>query len=125
MAKKSNVHLKTVEHIYGLSGAQPCGHLSADEMNDLIEQIKNAKIPFESCIISMSVDLSQYFCNMKIFKLASKSEHLTINLNTCKKCGIHKQIHCPKQIASGKCQEEIVIDLIGKKLFADKYNQGK
>ena len=46
MAKKSNVHLKTVEHVYGLSGAQPCGHLSADEMNDLIEQIKNAKTPY-------------------------------------------------------------------------------
>ena len=119
--QKSNVFLKTSYNFH--AGEQmPCGHWSIAEMDDFLAQVKRTHIPDTACVISL-------FASMKKFahigyRVTSHSEELEIFMNPLrKKCAIRDKKNCPKCIAAGKCHDEFVINLIGKKLFANKYEK--
>jgi len=119
--KKSNVFL-TSDQLYTYTSQRGCGNLTPDEMNDLYQSIKNSNIPSKSCASSIYAELKQTSCSAPKFERSSS--HLTITINPKKQCGIRKDTRCADCIISGKCTDEFVINLIGKKLFANKY-QGK
>ncbi len=122
MAK--NVFLKT-SYNYHAGEAKPCVYWTVNGMNTFLEQLKNTDIPVESCILQICAKMT------KEVSIAHNNQRdtdkgLIISINPVnRKCKIRDTKNCIKCIASGKCRDEFVIDLIGKKLFADKYNQGK
>ena len=118
---ESNVFL-TSDLLY--SHLRGCGRLTFNEMNDLYQLIRDTGIPSESCAASISAELRQTICNIQIFKKKSDSSRLTIRIQPKKQCGIRKDTRCADCIISGKCTDEFVREIIGKRLFAEKY-QGK
>lgn len=119
--KKSNVFL-TTDQLYTYTSQRGCGHLTQDEMNNLYQSIKDSNIPSDSCVSSIYAELKHTSCSA--LKFERSSSRLTITINPKKHCGIRKDTRCADCIISGKCRDEFVINLIGKKLFAEKY-QGK
>ena len=94
------------------------------EMIEFLEKIQNTDIPHESCIMSLSASITRTATTAYEYK--SHSEELNIYMHPFqKKCAIRDKKNCPRCIASGKCRDKFVIDLIGKKLFADKYEKQK
>lgn len=123
MAKKSNVFLRTPNHFHA-GEAKPCGYWSPDEMTQFLEQLKNTDVPHESCAFSVYATMHQNISSGQTYK--TDKNYLTISIYPInQKCKIRDTKNCIKCLASGKCMDEFVINLIGKKLFADKYNQGK
>lgn len=124
MAKKSNVFLKT-SYNYHAGEVKPCGYLQIGEMSEFFAQIKNAKIPSESCIAAIYTSITSTALTMRGKNTQNNAEEFIIDIYpTNQQCKIKNKTNCPKCIASGKCRDKFVIDLIGKKLFAEKY-QGK
>ena len=124
MAKKSNVFLKT-SYNYHAGEAKPCGRLSISEMSEFFAQIENTKIPSESCITAIYTSIASTALTMRGKNTKKDAGEFIINIYpTNQQCKIKNKANCPKCIAAGKCCDEFVINLIGKKLFADKY-QGK
>ncbi|MBP5794917.1 MAG: hypothetical protein J6W41_02785 [Alphaproteobacteria bacterium] len=123
MAKKSNVFLKT-PYNYHAGEVKPCGYWSPDDINNFLEQLKNTDIPHESCVFSIYATMHQNVSRGRTYKKDNNSLIISINPAN-QKCKIRDEKNCIKCIASGKCRDEFVIDLIGKKLFADKYEKQK
>lgn len=110
-----------------------CEKISATKAQEYIQELSNwHSIPHNSCLYSLSAHLVSH--NSKKFSLThnsrltpkiSKTNYgalgLRINLKTCKKCPTEK---CFINICSGECSDDFVREIIGKKLFAEKY-QGK
>lgn len=125
MAKKSNVFLKT-PYNYHAGEVKPCGYLQIGEMSEFFAQIKNAKIPSESCIAAIYTSIASTALTIRGKNTQNNAEELIIDIYpTNQKCKIRDGKNCIKCIASGKCRDKFVIDLIGKKLFADKYEKQK
>lgn len=125
MAKKSNVFLKT-PYNYHAGEAKPCGHLQIGEISEFFAQIKNAKIPSESCITAIYTSIASTALIMRGKNTKNDAGEFIINIYpTNQQCKIKNKANCPKCIAAGKCCDEFVINLIGKKLFADKYTNEK
>lgn len=123
--QKPNVFLSSAFNIHGLSGCKQCGVFETNALHGIITDIKNTQIPDTSCIRSLSTNYTEdYLCDMGNGGI-STNERLIISVwPTDKKCAIRDKKNCPRCIAAGKCRDEFVINLIGKKLFAEKY-QGK
>ena len=130
MAKKSNVFLKT-SYNYHAGEVKPCGYLQIGEMSEFFAQIKNAKIPSESCIAAIYTSIASTALTMRGKNTQNNAEKFIAEefiidiYPTNQQCKIKNKANCPKCIAAGKCRDEFVIDLIGKKLFADKYTNEK
>ena len=123
MAKKSNVFLKTPYH-YHAGKVKPCGHLQIGKMSEFFAQIKNAKIPSESCIAAIYTSIASTALTTREKNTQNNAEEFIIDIYpTNQQCKIKNKANCPKCIAAGKCCDEFVINLIGKKLFADKYQK--
>lgn len=111
---------------------QDCGQITAKQAKTYIRELANLRaIPQESCLYNLSVQFfshngqKYYLCGdpnyqPKLHKTCNGWMRLKINNKSCRKCATED---CLKNICSGKCQDEFVIDLIGKKLFADKYQK--
>ena len=118
MAKKSNVFLTTYNRKH-----KPCGYWSVDEMNRFLEQIKNTTIPSESCVLFIYAKIEQ---TVQLGAFQHKNTDDNLNISICpmaQKCKVIYMENCPQQIAAGKCRDDFVINLIGKTLFADKYQK--
>ncbi len=112
---------------------QDCGQITAKGAKAYIRELADLRtIPQESCLYDLSVQFFShnthkcYLCGdpnykPKLHKTCNGWMSLKINNKTCHKCATED---CLKNICSGKCTDEFVINLIGKKLFAEKY-QGK
>ncbi len=122
--KKSNVFLSSAYNLYGLSGCKQCGFMESEQLNKILASLKNIDIPESSCIRSLYTHFERTVSIDKTEK-ASTEENLIISVwPTAKKCEIKNYKQCTACIANGNCMDEFVIDNIGKKLFADKY-QGR
>ncbi len=123
MAKNSNVFLKTSYNFHA-GEKTPCGHWSATEMDDFLKQVKRTTIPDDACVISLFASMNK--TAWTAYEHKYYSEELEIYIHPFqKKCAIRDKKNCPRCIANGKCTDEFVINLIGKKLFADKYEKQK
>lgn len=127
MAKKSNVFLSSAYNMYGLSGCKQCGFMETNDLNEYWKELQNMEIPASSCVRSLSTDLhrSDRISRIEPYKEIT-AERLVVSIwPTNKKCSIKEYKNCTKCIAAGKCRDEFVINAIGKKLFADKYQETK
>jgi len=110
-----------------------CGDITAKRAKTFIQELANLNtIPRESCLYDLSVQLfshngqKYYLCGNpdhkpKLRKTCNGWMTLKINIKRCRKCPTED---CLKNIQSGKCTDEFACAVIGKKLFANKY-QGK
>ena len=133
MTKKHNVQLidVTYGHAHPLaSGSMFCGTKTQKEIEKFIRDLSAKKIlPKDTCIYQIYA----HFHNTE--KIDAYLLHNISNMDTpCKEhdssleiC-IHKQEQkcsskdCFYNIQNGKCVDPFVIDTIGKKFFANKYN---
>ena len=121
--KKSNIFLSSAYNLYGLSSCKHCGFMKPDDLHKLLENLKNAEIPASSCIHELSTHFEQTDSIDKREK--TTTERLIISVwPVAKTCKIDDYRQCTTYIKKGKCTDKFVIDHIGKKLFADKY-QGR
>ena len=119
--KKSNVFLES-SYNYHAGETKPCGHWSVEEMTEFLKKIQNTDIPVESCLSSVFASIRENISIAHDYK--THYESFTISIYpTRQKCAIRDKKNCPKCIATGTCRDEFVINLIGKKLFADKYKE--
>lgn len=134
--KKDNVFLKIKDskngpHFYS------CGYMSTDTIKKLYSELRcilslhDVKQLNGHCAHIESAQITTTSIEIKTFKgnRSRVSYKLEIVLNNpcphvpC--CDVlHPKWDCLNCIAEGKCQDEMIIKLLGKKLFADKY-QGK
>lgn len=120
--KKTNVFLSSVYNLYGLSGCKRCGFMESDSLNEYWQILKNIEIPATSCIKSLFTDFHQTDSINKAGK--TTTERLIVSVwPVCSKCTPDDYAKCTTRIANGQCKDEFVINLIGKKLFADKYQR--
>ena len=113
--------------------SQYCEQITADQANAYIRYIANLHtIPQGSCLYDLSVQFfshksqKYYLCGNldykpELHKTSDGWMTLKINNKSCRKCATED---CLKNIYSGKCTDEFACEIIGKKLFAEKY-QGK
>ena len=80
MAKKSNVFLKT-PYNYHAGEVKPCGHLQIGEMSEFFAQIKNAKIPSESCITAIYTSIASTALTMRGKNTQNNAEEFIIDLH--------------------------------------------
>lgn len=124
---KCDLHL--VNQVFDIS--QDCGQISVKKAKKYIQELANyTLIPQDSCLYTLSAtffgsEIEKYFlcCNPKP-KIHTKNNYymrLGIILKNCRKC---PRQDCLQNIQSGKCTDEFAREVIGKKLFAEKY-QGK
>ena len=124
MAKKSNVFLSSAYNIYGLSECKQCGFMDTNTLNEYWKELQNTQIPVSSCLCALATDFSK---TTQINKGDKKNTHARLIVSVwpvAPKCTISDCAKCTTCITTGKCMDEFVINLIGKKLFAEKY-QGK
>lgn len=113
---------------------QDCGVITAKQAKAYIREIANLRtIPQDSCLYDLSVQFfshngqKYYLCGNpnykpKLHKTCNGWMSLKINNKNCRKCATED---CLKNICSGKCTDEFAREIIGKKLFADKYEKQK
>ena len=133
--KKPNVFLEThdLDHVY----REQCGCWSVADMNKFLQTSQGIQIPHTSCMFGMAAKLTQIArasriqnMNFQWFKLQipSTEKNLTITVNMdCvdRPCNTPDIKKCLNYIATGKCKDKFTIDLLGKTLFADKYQNQK
>lgn len=119
---KSNIVLQTRDKL--ITHSINCGMFFLEDMQNMISKIHNTPIS-KSCLTDITYSLHETVFTFGT--TANTNQNLTIEIGTCHvnaPCGVRTNNGCLKCIKNGKCQDKLVIDLIGKKLFADKY-QGK
>ena len=132
--KKNNVFLKIKDSKNG-PHFHSCGHMSLKDINKLYSELYNILSVYGvkqlngKCAHIESAKITT--TNIKSFKgnHPNTSYELEIILNNPRPhvpcCDVlHPKWDCLNCIAEGKCQDEMIIKLLGKKLFAEKY-QGK
>lgn len=115
----------------------PCGNWSLENMNNMADTVRDTKLTKDCCLVGISANINRTTRNSKVDKmplfgdtkwvLPRETIELVIDINPdCvdKPCGCTSRVDCANCIASGQCTDEFVINLIGKKLFTEKY-QGK
>ena len=125
--KKSNVFLKS-SYNYHAGEQKSCGYWDVYKMNKWLEQLKSVHIAPESCISSIYTNMTH---TVQVTRRGhsyisdySGAPLLTISIYPInQKCKIKDKKNCAKCIAAGKCRDEFVINLIGKTLFPNKYNE--
>lgn len=110
----------------------PCGHMSIDEVNKTYNEICDITNTESKCTYIKSATIETTSIEIKNFNSVKNRNFykFTITLgnflNTVPCCDIlHSKGDCLKCIASGKCTDEFVINSIGKKFFANKYQKTK
>lgn len=107
----SNVNLINTVHL-GTSSSLQCGFLLAYERENFLTELKTNPVPENSC-----------FQEMKIMQIESGTKiQIICDLGTNAKCGPAK---CFQNIMTGKCTDEYVKNMIGKKFFEAKYIKRK
>ena len=113
---------------------QDCGQITATQAKKYIRELANLRtIPQESCLYDLSVQFfshdsqKYYLCSTPDYKPELRKDNngwmsVKINNKGCRKCATED---CLKNIYSGKCTDEFACEIIGKKLFADKYTNEK
>ena len=131
MTKKYDVNVINVVDGWGHSSMEymDCGKMSAKQMKDYVKEIAAKKIiPQSSCVhhicalcnvrdsISTILWHDQNTLKPQKFNSGALDIHITmVNHRNC------TRQDCFNNIKNGKCTDEFVIDIIGKKFFADRY----
>jgi len=130
-----NVFLEThnLDHTY----REPCDNWSVDDMNKFMQKIQDIEIPYTSCIFGISATLTKTTRTSRIkkicldwfkYNLPVNEEKLIITVNMdCvdRPCKTPDEKHCLNNIACGKCGDRFTIDLLGKTLFTEQYQNQK
>ena len=127
MVKKFTLSLQIPSYLEHVS----CGEMTQVQAEDFLKEIaQHTEIPQDSCLYSLSIDLYNHTDKKYILK---NNEHNTQGIQEKQKCHIPIEIirknqnkcpheRCCHKISEGKCRDEFVINLIGRTLFPDKYN---
>lgn len=107
-----------------------CGNLSTKQIKQYLQEIADNKtIPVNSCVHNIN---AKFRMVRETYAFATTNGPITDNHHTvtmggldisvCNRygCKCHRE-HCFENLASGKCTDEFMIKIIGKKFFADKY----
>lgn len=134
MINKHYVQLVDTTYGYGQSGnSEPiqCGSLTQEEIETYIKQLSaNKVLPMGTCVHHMS---ARFYNTDKVYTYlvqdqpntgVPSEEHnswfeIGIGNTAGQKCS---KYDCFNNIKHGKCTDPFVIETIGKKFFADKYN---
>ncbi|MBO4672143.1 MAG: hypothetical protein J5608_00635 [Alphaproteobacteria bacterium] len=107
-----------------------CGYLSPKALDELCVAIDEHHRPYHGCTFVRGYEIRQN--EIVIKKLRTKttqtSQKLTINLerpDLATLCYAKSGADCLNCLAHGECKYLELINLIGKKLFADKYTNEK
>ena len=130
--QKDNVFLK-IKGKYGKTLWIPCGYMPFDDMNKIYEEISKDFVAQRSnahCACILSAQITNTSKEIKSFKGTKykdsyKFEIMLENPRLCVPCCevLYSKKDCLECIASGKCCDEFTINTIGKRLFADKYQE--
>jgi len=136
MTKKYDVHIFNVTHAPTSLSSILGSPMSMPQVEKYLQQLSKKHMPCDSCID----ELRAYFTNKDDIKLSlsglksswragnapikktenhSASFSIYLTLMRPYKC---KSEDCLDNIKNGTCRDKLVIDLIGKKFFAEKYN---
>lgn len=125
--KYYNVHLTGSEvAVYGKQ-------MTKDEIKRYLKELSEnyAEIPENSCLFSfyagfnayddMTVNLGKQWNRENNFsEVSSGRMNIRIHIKGCSKCHLYK---CISNIKNGKCVDDFVCKIIGKKLFPDQYGK--
>ena len=133
--KKYNVSITNATDYSGGIDANflTCPVMTAKEIKQYMDKINGyKKIPDDSCLYHIKFDFCDDF--QRIISLHGKPEQklsttqssgnlsIAVKMKECRKCP--RQI-CFGNIKSGNCTDKFVQEIIGKKLFEDKYIKQK
>ena len=122
MSKKSNVFLSSAYNIYGLSGCKQCGFMGTDALNEYWQELQTIEIPASSCLTALNTDFHQTNQINKADNNSTSTRLIVSVWPVAPKCNSDCN-KCTTCIANGNCKDEFVINTIGKKLFAEKYQK--
>jgi len=106
-----------------------CGSMPLTKTKKYLQELSKIQdIPQESCLYSVDAKLYNTDNTRVYFNReypSAKTDNVVIHrlqLTVCNRTG-QKCVHgnCFKNISQGKCTDKFMIEIIGKKLFADKY----
>lgn len=137
MSQKTNNVFLQVQETNGTHRIS-CGNWSLESMNKMTDMVRDANLTKDSCLVGISAQITRTTYNSKVRViplfgdtkciLPRERKELIIDINPdCvdKPCGCPSRIDCINCIANGKCTDEFVREIIGEKLFADKYTNKK
>ena len=117
----------------GSDAAADGKQMTKDEIKKYLKELSEnyAEIPENSCLFSfyagfnayddMTVNLGkQWNRNNNFSEVSSGRMNIRIHIKGCSKC---HQSKCINNIENGKCVDDFVCKIIGKKLFPDQYNK--
>lgn len=127
--KKDNVLLKIDDHRLGITCDKSCGTMSSEDMKLLYSQIcKEEKGPAIGCLTGLSAELKKCTCNNFLLLTKESEKQLTITMHIAREwtqCRARNSEYCLKNLISGECKDKFVVNLLAKKLFADKYQNNE
>ncbi len=111
------------------------GKIAYDDAVEYARRLSEVQIPYNACAYMLQIDVvnnqqctavahsqNSSFDNLFRFASAAKMVYINLALGGAAKC---PPSMCLEHIAAGKCTDAFVIEHIGKKFFADKYQNTK
>ena len=110
-----------------------CGHMTLNDIKKHLNDIAHiSRIPQTSCLYNMharlftingiDVKLARPGSPSATGKTTNNSVHIDISVKIKNGCKCSNG-SCFQNISAGKCTDDFMINIIGKRFFADKYKQ--